>query len=673
MAYRSAVVDMATTRHGNAGYGSRDDERRLFAPCRATCPVHVDVPAYLSAIAEGRFTDALEIVLERNPLASVCGRVCLRPCEEDCRRCMLDEPVAIAQLKRAAADFGVYPMPRKPPVRPQRVAIIGGGPAGLTAARDLALFGYQVTVYEEQPRLGGMLRYGIPNYRLPDYALDKDIEYILSCGVEAVTGVHVGRDILLGELAETNDAVLVTAGLQGSRALPIEGADLPGVLTALPFLAAAARGERVDVGPRVVVVGGGNVAVDVARTAVRQGAKHVAAVCLESAEEMPASEHEMEEARLEGVRIYCSWGPRRITGDGAASGLEAVRCTSVFDSEKRFSPRYDESVVEVFPAETVIFAIGQSSDVSDLGMELTARGSPVVDPVTCATPTAGVYAAGDVVSGPTKIIDAVAAGRRAAAVIVRDLSGNEYPLRELEEESAVLGEVPDTMASKLITRRRIRMERLEFFEAVGNFSEIEFGYTEYEAAREAQRCLQCTTGARLTREKCVSCLSCLRICPHGAPRIKVGGYVYFDAEACHACGACASQCPAQAIAIEGYSEDELTRRVEALIAGHGIETTVMFACGGAPILPKIAGADVRTLRATCLLRVSERNALETLRLGATSIVFAGCVEATCQYPHARALVAQRIAYIKAALTEIGMADSMIVVHEVDEEEMTHLI
>jgi NADPH-dependent glutamate synthase beta subunit-like oxidoreductase len=586
---------------------------------------------------------------------------------------MLDEPVAIAQLKRAAADFGVYPMPRKPAVRPQRIAIVGGGPAGLTAARDLALFGYQVTIYEEQPALGGMMRYGIPNHRLPDYALDKDIDYILSCGVEAVTGVRVGRDITLDELVEANDAVLVTAGLQSSRALPIEGADLPRVLAALPFLAASARGEHMELGPRVVVVGGGNVAVDVARTAIRHGAKNAALVCLESAEEMPASEHEIEEARREGVKIHYSWGPRRITGEDAATGLVAARCTSVFDSGKRFAPKFDESIVEEFPADSVIFAIGQSSDVADLGIELTPRGIPIVDPATLMTPTAGVYATGDVVSGPTKIIDAIAAGRHGAAILMRDLSGHEDALRELEEERAVLGKVPDAMASKIDTRRRIQMERLEFFEAVNTFREVELGYTEYEAAREAQRCLQCATGARLTREKCATCLTCVRVCPYGAPKIREGDYVYFDAEACHACGACASQCPARAIAIEGYSEDELTHRVEGLIAGHGIETTVMFACGCTPILPEIPNADVRTLTTTCLLRVSERNALETLRLGATAIVFAGCVESTCRFPHARALVAQRITRIEAMLSQIGMADSMIVIHEVDEEEATHLI
>ena len=246
--------------------------RRLYPPCRSKCPVHIDVPGYLSAIAEDRFTDALEIILERNPLPSVCGRVCLRPCEEGCRRCLLDEPVAIASSSARPPTSARTRCAIRARPRAESVAVVGGGPAGLTAAHDLAQRGFGVTIYEEKPRLGGMLRYGIPGYRLPDTALDNDIGYILSHGVKVETGMRVGRDITLDELLKCHDAVVVTAGLQASRALPIPGADLTRVLTALPFLEAARRGEELDLGKRVVVVGGGNVAMDVARTARRMGA-----------------------------------------------------------------------------------------------------------------------------------------------------------------------------------------------------------------------------------------------------------------------------------------------------------------------------------------------------------------------------------------------------------------
>ncbi len=655
-------------------YGIRPDERRVFAPCRARCPVHIDVPGYLAAIGEGRFTEALEIVLERNPLPSACGRVCLRPCEEGCRRCLLDEPVAIAQLKRAAADFGAYPRRPRPLPRPESIAIVGSGPAGLTAAHDLALRGFNVTLMEQKPLLGGAMRYGIPNYRLPDHALDRDIDYILSTGVQAQTGVRVGRDVTIEELAATNDVVILTGGLQGSRALPIPGSDRPNVMTALPFLEAVAAGERPELGKRVVVIGGGNVAMDVARTARRLGARDVAAVCLESRDEMPASKHEIDDAELEGVAIHCSWGPKGITHDDGRCELETVACKSVFDTDKRFAPTFDESVGASFHADTVIFAIGQSADVGDLGVALTSRGAPEVDPLTLKTPTDRVYAAGDVVSGPTKIIDAIAAGHRVAASVYRDLTGDCEPLRLLDEEGTVLGDVPRAMAAKLETRRRVQMERLEFFEAVETFAEIELGYTEYEAAREAQRCLSCATGARLTREKCAACLTCMRVCPHDVPMLKIGGYLYFNAEACHACGACESQCPAQAISLEGHSEEEMSQRLQRQLATAGMNTTMMFACSSTPILPNLEDSDTRTLTVSCLLRVSERTIIEALRNGATRVVFAGCVESTCRFPHTRDLVRQRAERIQMQLECIQMVDAfaMLCVHDDDEDLDWHL-
>jgi NADPH-dependent glutamate synthase beta subunit-like oxidoreductase/ferredoxin len=658
----------------NAEFDSESTPRRLYPPCRSKCPVHIDIPGYLTAIAEDRFTDALEIVLERNPLPSVCGRVCLRPCEEGCRRCQLDEPVAICSLKRAAADFGSYPVVRRSRPRAESVAIVGGGPAGLTVAHDLAQLGFGITIYEEKARLGGMMRYGIPAYRLPDVALDNDVGYILSHGVKVEPGIRVGRDISIDELLKCHDAVVVTAGLQASRPLPIPGATIGRTLTALPFLAAARRGEKVDLGKKVVVIGGGNVAMDVARTARRMGEPEVHVVCLESDEEMPASEEELHEARTEGIKIHCSWGPREVLGDEEAGvcGLSVMRCTSVFDENRRFSPTFDESVVEQFEADTIIFATGQSADVADLGIELTPRGAIVVDPLTLKTSAERVYAAGDVVSGPTKIIDAVAAGHRVAACVVRDLIGDAQPLAALDEENVALGEVPPAMKSKLELRRRVQMERLEFYDAVRCFDEVESGYTEYEAMREAQRCLGCTTGATVSREKCSACLTCVRVCPHGAPGVKIGGFLYFDAEACHACGACASQCPAQAISLAGYTEEEMDRRVDRVLRGARPGTTLLFECSCTPNLPMLAGGDVRELTVPCLLRVSERAVIRALRTGAARVAFTGCVEATCRYPHARDFVAERAARVRSVLSQLGMEDAFVMPGQQPAEELDHL-
>jgi len=423
----------------------------------------------------------------------------------------------------------------------------------------------------------------------------------------------------------------------------------------------------------VVVVGGGNVAMDVARTARRMGAKHIDAVCLESEDEMPASDDEIHEARQEGIHLHCSWGPVEVAAaQDNVCGLDVKRCLSVFDADKRFSPVFDEDETHRFDADTVIFATGQFADVRDLGVELTPRGGIVVDPESCLTNVPGVYAAGDVVTGPKVVVDAIAAGHRVAMCIVRDLTNDARPLAALDEESSVLGEVPRSMKSKLETRRRIQMEKLEFYEAVDTFDEIEMGYTEYEAAREAQRCLGCTTGARLTREKCASCLTCMRVCPHNAPGVKIGGFLYFDAETCHACGACVSQCPAQAISLEGHSDQEMMQRVERVLYEPGFDTTLVFACGCTPNLPAIPGDDVRQLTVTCLLRVAESTALKALQSGASRIALMGCVEANCRYPHARRLVSQRINKIGKTLHQLDMEKALIVPRESHEEEDVHL-
>jgi NADPH-dependent glutamate synthase beta subunit-like oxidoreductase len=638
-----------------------DSERdRVYAPCRAKCPVHIDVPGYLRAIAEGRHTDALEIILDRNPLPSVCGRICLRPCEGECRRCLLDEPIAIALLKRVAADFGSYPSQTPAAALGMSVGVVGGGPAGLTAASDLAAAGFSVTIYDAKPRLGGMMRYGIPNYRLPDYALDRDIDHILALGIKVETGVKAGTDVSIAELRERHDAVVVTTGLQLSRALPIPGTDAQQVLAALPFLEAAASGERPKIGPRVVVVGGGNVAMDVARTAVRLGAEQVDVVCLENAEEMPASDHEVDEAAEEGIRVHCSWGPTAVAvEEGGVCGLDAKRCVSVFDENRRFSPTFDESTTNRFEADTVIFSTGQGADVADFGLELTPRGGIQVDQDTLHTSEPGVYAAGDVVRGPSRVIDAIAEGHNVAARILRDLAQDTSLLDVVSEQVEPLGPLPESVQAKIESKPRVEMKTLDLSEAVHGFEEIELGYTEYEAAREAQRCLACTTGARISREKCASCMTCIRVCPNGAPFVKVGGYVYFDAEKCNACGACASQCPALAISIEGHSDAEMVRRVEGLLEGAGEDTTFVFNCACTPDLPEMPGSDVRALTTTCLLRVSEATALETLRLGAAKIALAGCVEANCRYPQSRALVQQRIDGLRDTLSALDLQDRLV--------------
>lgn len=649
---------------------SLGDQAPISAPCAARCPAGVDVPGYLNAIAEGRFSEALRIVVERNPLPSVCGRVCVRPCEEGCRRCKLDEPVAIASLKRAAADLGVYPSVDQSIATGFSAAIVGSGPAGLTAAHDLVGRGFRVTVYDAKDRVGGMLRHGIPNYRLPDYALNRDIEYLISCGIDFETGVRIGEDISIEELQERYDAVIIAVGLQGSRALPIPGAEAKNVLAALCFLEEAASGDHPAMTGRVVVVGGGNVAIDVARTALRLGASEVMVTCLESEDEMPASEHEIQEAYGEGVRFNCSWGPVSVkTAGDCVDGLSVVKCTSVFDSNGAFSPTFDETTATVLQADTVIFATGQTPQTQGLDVGLSPRGLIEIDDDSMCTTRHRVYAAGDAVTGPRRVIDAIAQGHRVAACVMRDLLDDSSALEACDAQGIAIGEVPDSMRKKIQQRARVQMDKLEFYECTDSFAEIEFGYTPYEAAREAQRCLGCTSGARLAQEKCASCLTCMRVCPYGAPGVRVGGYLYFDAEACHACGACAAECPAQALSIEGHSDEEMERRIHHVLAGTEGDTTLMFNCSCTPNPPTTVEGALRHITTNCLLRVSDTNVMKALRSGATRVAFAGCVEANCRYPHTRILVEQRIERIRAVLAEIGLEESVTVFGESHDEDV----
>jgi len=656
---------MGVTQHGR---GAESLLGELLAPCRAACPVHVDVPRYVQALAEGRFSDALGIVIERNPLPAVCGRVCLRPCEDGCRRCQLDEPLAIAQLKRAASDHGKYPTLEPVEKRAERVAVVGAGPAGLTAAYDLARLGYGVTLFESKPEAGGMLRYGIPAYRLPAQAIAEDVRFIADHGVDIVCGKTLGADLDLEQLRADYDAVVVAAGLQASRPLPIPGNDLPGTATALPYLAACRDGQPPALGERVIVVGGGNVAIDVARSARRAGAREVTMVCLESRDEMPASPHEIHDAEEEGVKFVPSRGMKAVVGTDHVEGLETVRCVSVFDADRRFAPTYDESDRQVIEGDAVIFAVGQGADVASLGLETTPRGLLVVDPATLATPTEGVYAAGDVTCGPTKVIDAIAAGHRVAASIHATLDGDDRLLEMLDEDFEKLGPIPEAVAVRLETRRRVQCERLEVYEAVETFDEVEEGYTKYEAAREAQRCLACTTGAQLDRDKCASCLTCSRVCPYGVPVFQPGGYPYFNADACRACGACAAECPAGAIRLGGWNEEDVADKVAAGLRRPEKDKVIGFVCGYTHDLPSLLGKDAEIITVSCLLRVSDRIVLGAFESGAKKVVFSGCTEEGCRFPHAMPLVAERVCRVRALLEEAGMADDFVVSGESDDAD-----
>jgi NADPH-dependent glutamate synthase beta subunit-like oxidoreductase len=396
------------------------------APCQAACPAHIDIPTFLTLIGQGRYDDATEVILKDMPFPWTCGLICPHPCEDACLRGEMDESINIQLMKAYTAEMSIrhqgYRTPLIPEEKKEKVAIIGGGPSGLSAAYFLALKGYQVTVFEKLPLAGGMLRYGIPAYRLPREILDKEIEAIKDLGIEIKTHVTFGEQITLGDLRNDGfSAFYMAVGLQASRQLGIEGEDLNYVFQGVDFLRAIGLGSPMGLAKRVIVVGGGNVALDVARTVKRLGSEQVQLVCLEKRDEMPAWDQEIHEALEEGIIFHNSWGPERFIGkEGKFQAVVLKRCASVFDKEGRFRPIYDESVQTTLEADNIILAIGQEGDLDfakEEDMEIDVGVRMEANRATGETSLPGVFAGGDAVHGPRIAIDAIAAGKRVAVSI----------------------------------------------------------------------------------------------------------------------------------------------------------------------------------------------------------------------------------------------------------------
>jgi heterodisulfide reductase subunit A-like polyferredoxin len=489
------------------------------APCKMTCPAKINVQGYVQLIKKKEYLKAVELIRQRNPLSAICGRVCTHPCETECTRGKADDPIAIRLLKRFASDKEMemleagqikLPEEKKPAAGAKKVAIIGAGPAGLTAANDLAEAGFAVTVYESLDKAGGMLRWGIPEYRLPKKVLDHEIELIRRKGVTFVYNCVVGKDVTIQKLRNDNDAVFISAGAHKSRKLGIPGEQTNGVLYGVEFLRDAASARKPAIKDKVMVIGGGNVAVDVARTALRLGAKQVEMVCLEGANEMPAYKEEVEATLAEGIKIRNGWGPKRVAGNGSVSGIEFKRCIRVFDEQERFRPMFNENELVTVDADQVIIAIGQMTDeqfVGHIGVE-SERGFFKADAVTGQTSVEGVFAGGDNASGPAAVIDAVAAGKRVAESIGRYLNDKEMVTGRFEENLKPLSEdlLPDTED----VEKKVRAHPEELAPAIRlrNFEEVEKGLTEAQALAEAERCLNCAL--------CSECNQCVEACEQHA-------------------------------------------------------------------------------------------------------------------------------------------------------------
>ncbi|MBN1845788.1 MAG: FAD-dependent oxidoreductase [Sedimentisphaerales bacterium] len=491
------------------------------APCKMACPAHVNVQGYIQLIKKKEYAKALALIRQRNPFSAICGRVCTHPCEEACTRGGVDEALAVRLLKRFVSDkememlaAGEITMPAEtsPPADAKKVAVIGAGPAGLTAAGDLAERGFAVTVYDALPEAGGMLRWGIPAYRLPHDILRYEIDLIRRKGVTLVLNCRVGRDKSLQEIESENDAVFVSVGVHQSRKLGVEGEDLPGIFYGVEFLRQANAGDETPrIRGKVVVIGGGNVAVDVARTVRRRRADSVEMICLEPRDQMPASPEEVEATLQEGITIHNGWGPKRILGaSGGVSGIELKRCTRVFDEEGRFRPVYEEQETLTVDADQIYIAIGQRADGQFLEhMGLAGNGAGITaDPDTLETSREGVFAGGDIVTGPASVIEAIAAGKRAADSVERYLNGEDLRAPRFEDDLKPFSEdlLPDV--KKQEKNPRHHPDELSSDRRINNFDEVEAGFSEAAALAEAERCLNCAL--------CSECGECLAACEHNA-------------------------------------------------------------------------------------------------------------------------------------------------------------
>jgi len=503
------------------------------SPCKTACPAHISVQGYLKLAAQGRYRDALKLIKHDNPFPAVCGRICNRRCEDACTRGTVDQAVAIDEVKRFIAqqdldsDTRYIPEPVIPKIGggfEEKIAIIGAGPAGMSCAYFLALKGYKPTVFEKEKRPGGMLMNGIPGFRLEKEVVEAEIDILRQMGVEFKCGVEVGKDVTIPELRQQGyKGFYVAVGLQNAARLNIPGEDSESVMAGIDFLRRVNLGGVNKLSGKVVVIGGGNVACDVARTAVRCNADSVSMYCLESYNEMPCGEEERTESEKEGITIHAGWGPVKIISDnGKVKGITFKKCLSVKDSEGRFSPVFDESITETVECDAVLYCIGQRPDYRELlkgtNVELNPNGTIKADPVTYQTSEPDIFAGGDVCHGARFVIDAIAAGREGAVSLHRfvqpntslTIGRNRRQFIELDKQNVLID-----MASFDNTPR----QRVGYNDALAKtFRDNRIGFTEEQVKKETARCLDCGVSV-VDPNKCIGCGICTTKCAFDAIRL----------------------------------------------------------------------------------------------------------------------------------------------------------
>jgi len=601
--------------------------------CQNACPVNTDARGYVRAISEGDYEKAYLIARAPNPLASICGRICGAPCEAACRRAELDEAVSIRALKRFVthrfgveadrSNLGVLETIKKYistanddcsglerfenyitkfkngriPEDALSVGIIGSGPAGLAAAHDLCLMGIKPVIYEMEPVPAGMLYLGVPEYRLPRDLIKAEVEVIKMLGTEIICNMQIGKDVTMTELRKKHDAVLIAVGAKKSRKIPIPNVDAPGVLGGIDFLRDVALNEDAGIGKTLVVIGGGNVAYDVARTLIRQteydvsrtalrqkGVQEVHLVCLESFEEMPADTVEIAEGAEEGVIRHNSWGPKEILVDenGRACGVRFIRCLSVFDENKRFAPKFDEENLMDIKADNVLLSVGQATDltfVDSQDVTLTERGQLKLDADLNQTDAPDVFAAGDVATGPSLMIEAIAGGKQAARKIYEYLTKKNLTASVVISHSTII-EYKKESGFESIQREGVPALSPEERKQAMNRT-VEQGFAETQAIRQSSRCFDCAVNTIFDGDRCVLCGGCADVCPESCLKLvslstlsgdddlqklldirfegmqfEEGGAIIKDETVCIRCGLCADRCPVGAITMEAFKFKE---------------------------------------------------------------------------------------------------------------------
>jgi len=684
--YLSASNDAYDYRASKTPKSSLDHS--LIPPCQAACPLHMEIREYVDLVAQGRIMEALQVIRDGNPFPSICAYICTHPCEEACRRSQVDKPVAIRALKRFAVEFGgdrrIYT--EADTIHSDKVAIVGSGPAGMACAYYLRKMGYPVTIFEAHSEVGGMLRVGIPQYRLPREILNTEVQRLTQMGVEIRTNTRVVSLDLLSDMGYK--AIFITIGAHQSLRMGIEGDDSPGVIDGATFLREVNLGLKPSLGKRVVVVGGGNVAIDAARTALRLGAQKVTILYRRSREEMPADPAEIEQAMEEGIDILFLVAPIKLKRRNSKLNMTCIKMElGDPDATGRRRPIPIKGSEFNKQVDVLIAAIGQAPQMpSDFRLRI-GRGSTIqVDPVTLTTNRAGVFAGGDAVTGPATVTQALASGKLAASRI-DDYLQHRYPQVDRETRVGLTGDLLPKTIEMIKTIGRLEPPILPPEARADDFTPVELVYDWATAISEARRCLRCGMGAEITsQEKCATCLNCLRVCPYHVPYLDTNCVVQIPVEQCLACGICVAECPAKAIVLrKPYDRRQIAEELD-----HALKSAVesksrpfivgiccqygLFGTGALASLWRESKAGIWIIPVLCVARVETDHMLRPFEMGADGVFIAGCGE-QCARENTALWVRQRVEKVRKTLAQVGLEPERIqsfMLSDTDEDSSTDL-